>query len=91
MCGWYRYLQCLSHLTDWPELEKSSVVNIDNDHQSPKLSKVWEDHYYQVSVDMATALNSPSTLRVPSTGQCTVPLARKVRLACMLILGWLIK
>ena len=51
-------LQCLSHLTDWPELEKSSMVNIDDDHhQPPRLGKVWEDPYYQVSMEIVTQIH----------------------------------
>ncbi len=39
--------QCYSHLTEWTELEKAALVNVD-DGSSPKLDMVWGDTYYQV-------------------------------------------
>jgi DNA-dependent protein kinase catalytic subunit len=41
-------LQCYSHLTDWKDLEKAVVVNIENEDGSPsKLDKIWEDSYHK--------------------------------------------
>lgn len=36
--------QCYSHLTEWQDMEKVVMVNIDDS----KLDKIWEDSYHQV-------------------------------------------
>ena len=41
-------LQCYSHLTEWGDLEKAALVNVD-DSPTPRLERVWEDSYYHVS------------------------------------------
>ena len=41
-------LQCYSHLTEWGDLEKAAVVNVDDSH-TPRLERVWEDSYFHVS------------------------------------------
>ena len=44
----FLFLQCYSHLTEWGDLEKAALVNVD-DSPIPKLERVWEDSYYHVS------------------------------------------
>lgn len=41
-------LKCYCHLTEWSDLEKAALVNVD-DSPTPKLQKLWEDSYYHVS------------------------------------------
>lgn len=43
-CLYFLSIQCYSHLTRWPDLEKAALTNID----SPWATEVWEDTYYQV-------------------------------------------
>eukprot|EP00731_Ephydatia_muelleri_P036866 Em0341g3a len=38
-------LQCCNSLTEWGDLEKAAIVNID-DSNPPCLDKIWEDTYY---------------------------------------------
>ena len=45
----YVSLQCFANLTQWENLEKFSVLNID-DSESPDLDKVWTDTFLQVSI-----------------------------------------
>jgi DNA-dependent protein kinase catalytic subunit len=40
-------LECYSHLTEWQDLEKAVMVNIDDTSGRPKLDKIWEDAYHQ--------------------------------------------
>lgn len=40
--------QCYSHLTEWGDLEKAALVNVDDSH-TPRLERVWEDSYFHVS------------------------------------------
>jgi len=42
------FLKCYSHLTEWSDLEKAALVNVD-DSPTPNLQKLWEDSYYHVS------------------------------------------
>ena len=42
--------QCYSHLTEWQDLEKAVMVNIDDTGGRPKLDKIWEDAYHQVHI-----------------------------------------
>ena len=42
------FLQCYSHLTEWGDLEKAALVNVD-DSPTPRLERVWEDSYFHVS------------------------------------------
>ena len=37
-------LQCYSHLTEWEDLEKAALVNVD----PPNLDNIWDDSYYIV-------------------------------------------
>ena len=39
--------QCYNSLTEWSDLEKAAIVNID-DSDPPCLDKIWEDAYYLV-------------------------------------------
>ena len=41
--------QCYHHLTEWGDLEKASVVNID-DSTNPDLNCIWNESYYKVGV-----------------------------------------
>lgn len=38
------FYQCYSHLTQWQNLEKAALVNVD----PPNLDSLWEDSYYIV-------------------------------------------
>lgn len=41
-------LQCFANLTQWENLEKFSVLNVDEE-DPPDLEKVWTDTYFQVN------------------------------------------
>ena len=49
-------IQCYSHLTEWQDLEKAVIVNID-DGTNPKLDKIWEDSYHQVCMHVMHILS----------------------------------
>lgn len=40
-------LQCYNHLTEWAELSRAAMVNVD-DASLPSLDKLWDDTYCQV-------------------------------------------
>ena len=40
--------QCYNHLTEWGDLEKAALVNVDDSH-TLRLERVWEDSYFHVS------------------------------------------